>query len=181
MRQIDTPVQSPEVPHRHTSPQSLPLLPTDSEWNAPVETNVIALLCLVSPLELHPSMAQSPRAPPTAPANAVLDDAGLQAGLRSVHPAFGDLCTRVAGEVWGQPLIDQRTKALITVAIDVVNQGLTTESPFEAHIRMALKQGSSFNQIEELLLFLCVYAGFNKVCPAYSRLAAIRKAIEADA
>ena len=150
--------------------------------NAPVETNAAALLYFVNPLEPHPSLAQSP--PPTAPANAVLDDAGLQAGLNSVHPAFGDLCTRVAGELWGQLLIDQRTEALITVAIDVVNQGLTMQSPFEAHIRMALKQGSSFDQIKELLLFLCVhamYAGFNKVCPECSRLAAIRKVIEADA
>ena len=113
------------------------------------------------------------------PANAVLDDQDLQAGLRSVHPAFGDLCTRVAGEVWGQPLIDQRTKALITIAIDVVNQGLMPESPFEAHIRMALKQGSTFPQIEELLLFCCAYAGFNKAAPAFGRLSAIRKAIEA--
>jgi 4-carboxymuconolactone decarboxylase len=116
----------------------------------------------------------------TAPVNAVLDDPGLQAALCGVNPAFGDLCTRVAGEVWGQPLIDQRTKALITIAIDVVNQGLMPESPYEAHIRMALKQGVTFAQIEELLLFLCAYAGFNKVAPAYGRLSAIRRVIEAE-
>ena len=56
------------------------------------------------------------------PANAVLDDAGLQAGLAGINPQFGELCVRVAGEVWGKPLIDQRTKSLITIAIDVVNQ-----------------------------------------------------------
>jgi 4-carboxymuconolactone decarboxylase len=38
--------------------------------------------------------------------NAVLDDKELQQALRSIHPKFGDLCTRVAGEVWGLPLID---------------------------------------------------------------------------
>ena len=116
-----------------------------------------------------------------APENAVLDDPGLQDALCSVNPAFGDLCTRVAGEVWGHPLIDQRTKALITIAIDVVNQGLLPESPYDAHIRMALKQKASFAQIEELLLFLCAYAGFNKVAPAFVRLSAIRKEIEAEA
>ena len=120
-----------------------------------------------------------PMADSVTPTNAVLDDQDLQAGLRSVHPAFGDLCTRVAGEVWGHPLIDQRTKALITIALDVANQGLMPESPYEAHIRMALKQGSTFSQIEELLLFCCVYAGFNKVAPAFGRLSAIRKTIEA--
>ena len=118
--------------------------------------------------------------PSGAPANAVLDDAGLQDALRGVHPAFGDLCTRVAGEVWGKPLIDQPTKALITIAIDVVNQGLVPESPFEAHVRMALKQGVSFAQIEELLLFTCAYAGFNKAAPAFVRLSQIRERIEAE-
>jgi len=116
-----------------------------------------------------------------APANAVLDDHGLQQALTDVHPAFGDLCTRFGGEVWGQPLIDQGTKALITIAIDVINQGLMPESPYEAHIRMALKQGISFAQIEELLVFLCAYAGFNKVAPAFGRLSAIRQVIEAEA
>lgn len=119
--------------------------------------------------------------PAQPPHNAVLDDAGLQAALSSIHPDFGDLCTRVAGEVWGKPLIDQRTKALITIAIDVVNQAMVPESPFEAHVRMALKQGSSFAQIEELLLFTCAYAGFNKAAPAFARLAEIRSRIEAEA
>ena len=54
--------------------------------------------------------------------NAVLDDYELQAGLSSVNAKFGDFCTRVAGEAWGLPLIDQKTKALITIAVDVVNQ-----------------------------------------------------------
>lgn len=118
--------------------------------------------------------------PGSAPPNAVLNDTALQQALKNVHPAFGDLCTRVAGEVWGQPLIDQSTKALITIAIDVVNQGLSAESPFEAHVRMALKQGVSFDQIEELLLFTCAYAGFNKAAPAFVRLGEIRRRIEAE-
>ena len=94
--------------------------------------------------------------PDASPVNAVLDDHELQQGLRSIHPKFGDLCTKVAGEVWGTPLIDQATKALITIAIDVVNQGINGPgSPFEAHVRMAIKQGVSFDKIEELLLFTC--------------------------
>lgn len=117
----------------------------------------------------------------SSPANAVLDDPGLQQGLSSIHPKFGDLCTRVAGEVWGTPLIDQATKSLITIAIDVVNQGLNGPgSPFEAHIRMALKQGATFEQIEELLLFTCVYAGFNKAAAGFGKLAEIKQRIEAE-
>jgi 4-carboxymuconolactone decarboxylase len=116
-----------------------------------------------------------------APSNAVLDDPGLQAALMSIHPGFGDLCIRAAGEVWGTPHLSQRIKAFITIAIDVVNQGLDGPgSPFEAHIRMAVRQGATYDEIEELLLFTCVYAGFNKAAFAFGRWAEIRKKLEEE-
>lgn len=103
--------------------------------------------------------------------NAVLDDRELQQSLKSLNPKFGDFVTRVAGEAWGLPLIDQKTKALITIAIDVTNQGLgTSSSPIGAHIDMAVKQGATRDEIEELLLFLCPYAGFNKVAACFGAL-----------
>jgi 4-carboxymuconolactone decarboxylase len=103
--------------------------------------------------------------------NAVLDDEALQEGLSSINPKFGDFCTRVAGEVWGLPLIDQKTKALITVAIDVVNQDhVGAGNPFGAHVTMALQQGATRDEIEELLLFMCVYAGFNKAAGCFGML-----------
>ena len=119
--------------------------------------------------------------PDASPINAVLDDPDLQQGLSSINPKFGDLCTRVAGEVWGTPLIDQATKSMITIAIDVINQGLNGPgSPFEAHVRMAIKQGVSFEKIEELLLFTCAYAGFNKAAAGFGKLAEIKKRIESE-
>jgi 4-carboxymuconolactone decarboxylase len=101
--------------------------------------------------------------------NAVLDDFELQAGLSAVNPKFGDFCTRVAGEAWGQPLIDQKTKALITIAVDVVNQERPA-GPMAVHVDMARKQGATRAEIEELLLFMCVYAGFNKAAACFSVL-----------
>jgi 4-carboxymuconolactone decarboxylase len=103
--------------------------------------------------------------------NAVLDDLDLQAGLNGINPKFGDLCTRAAGEVWGLPLISQKLKALITIAIDVVNQDqVGPGNPYGAHVNMALKQGSNRDEIEEVLLFTCVYAGFNKAAGAFGCL-----------
>lgn len=103
--------------------------------------------------------------------NAVLDDPDLQAALISVNPKFGDFVIRVAGEAWGLPLIDQKTKALITIAVDVVNQSqYGPGSPFGAHVDMAMKQGATREEIEELLLFMCVYAGFNKVAGCFGAL-----------
>ena len=103
--------------------------------------------------------------------NAVLDDPELQAGLKSINPKFGDFCTRVAGEAWGLPLIDQKTKALITIAVDVVIQDqVGPGSPFGAHVHMALKQGATRAEIQEVLLFMCVYAGFNKAAGCFGVL-----------
>lgn len=100
--------------------------------------------------------------------NAVLDDRELQTALKNINPKFGDFVTRVAGEAWGLPLIDQKTKALITIAVDVVNQEqVGPGSPFAAHIQMAMKQGATKEEIEELLLFMCVYAGFNKAAGCF--------------
>ena len=97
--------------------------------------------------------------------NAVLGDPELLAGLSSIDPAYGDFVTRVAGEVWGKPLIDQKTKALIAVALDVANGGLEPV-PFGAHLGMAKKQGATDEELLELLLFCAVYTGFNKAVAA---------------
>jgi len=102
--------------------------------------------------------------------NAVLGDDELQVGLRSVNAKWGEFVIRSAGEVWGMPLIDQKTKAFITIAIDIVNCDLDSGSAFSTHINMARKQGATFEEIEELLLFLCVYTGFNKIAPAFNKL-----------
>ena len=110
--------------------------------------------------------------------NAVLDDKDLQAGLSGINAKFGDFVTRVAGEAWGLPLIDQKTKAFITIAVDVVNHTqIGPGSPFQAHVNMALKQGATYAEIEELLLFMSVYAGFNKSASCFVAL----KQIFADA
>ena len=103
--------------------------------------------------------------------NGVLDDQELQEGLKSINPKFGDFVIRVAGEAWGLPLIDQKTKALIAIAVDVVVQDqVGPGSPFAAHVNMAMKQGATRDEIEELLLFMCVYAGFNKVAGCFGVL-----------
>jgi 4-carboxymuconolactone decarboxylase len=103
--------------------------------------------------------------------NAVLDNPDLVARLKDINPKFGDFCARVAGEAWGLPLLDQKTKALITIAVDVVNQDqVGPGSPFGSHVQMALEQGATRGEIEEVLLFMCVYAGFNKAAGCFGAL-----------
>lgn len=95
--------------------------------------------------------------------NAVLDDQALIDGLKSINPVWGDLTVRTAGEVWGMPHLDQKTKALIAIAIDQMALNVTGEgNPFGAHVDMALKQGATYEELEELIVFASAYTGFNK-------------------
>lgn len=101
--------------------------------------------------------------------NSVLDNKELLDELNNINPKYGDFVTRVAGEAWGLPLIDQKTKALICITADVMNH-VGEGDPFSIHVDIALKQGATREEIEELLLFLCPYAGFNKVVGYFSIL-----------
>ena len=103
--------------------------------------------------------------------NAVLGDPELAENLRMIHRKWADFCISVAGEAWGLPLLDQKIKAFITIAVDVVNGNQTGPgAAFGAHVSMAVKQGATYDEIEELLLFMSVYAGFNKTAPAFGAL-----------
>ncbi|MCL1138571.1 carboxymuconolactone decarboxylase family protein [Shewanella pneumatophori] len=107
--------------------------------------------------------------------NAVLDDQALIDGLKSINSAWGDMTVRVAGEAWGLPLIDQKTKALICIAIDQMALNVTGEgNPFGAHVDMALKQGVTYAELEELIVFASAYTGFNKGATTMGALNKIR-------
>ncbi|MBU1105309.1 MAG: carboxymuconolactone decarboxylase family protein [Candidatus Riflebacteria bacterium] len=97
--------------------------------------------------------------------NAVLGDQELCAGLRALNADFGDLCIRASGEAYAKPLIPQKTKVMITLVVDIVEQ--IHGKPFENHLAMAVKQGITQAEMEELLLFMTIYAGFNKAGTYY--------------
>jgi len=84
---------------------------------------------------------------------------------------FTDFITQVTREADKFPRLDGKTKALIRLAADVANQDHRgSGSLFNAHLSMALKQGVTQAEIEELLTFLCVYTGFNKVAGCFGSL-----------
>ena len=53
--------------------------------------------------------------------------------------------------------------------LDVANQSIGSGTPFEAYICMAINQGATFEEIEELLLFTCAYFDFNKAAGAFAK------------
>lgn len=63
----------------------------------------------------------------------------------------------LAGEIWMRPVLDLRTRSLVTIAALAASgrpQGL------ELNVRMALNNGASRDEVIETLLHLAPYIGF---------------------
>jgi 4-carboxymuconolactone decarboxylase len=70
---------------------------------------------------------------------------------------FQDLITRYAwGEIWDRPGLDRRTRSAITLTA-LVARGQFDE--LELHIRAALRNGLTRDEIKEILLQSAIYCG----------------------
>jgi 4-carboxymuconolactone decarboxylase len=70
---------------------------------------------------------------------------------------FQELITRYAwGEVWSRPGIDRRMRSAITLTALVC---VRAEPELGMHVRAALRNGLSAEEIREVLLHSAVYAG----------------------
>jgi 4-carboxymuconolactone decarboxylase len=70
---------------------------------------------------------------------------------------FQDLITRYAwGEIWTRPGLPRRTRSLLTVGLMV---GLGRSEELRLHLRGALDNGVTREEIKEVLLHAAVYCG----------------------
>lgn len=70
---------------------------------------------------------------------------------------FQDFITRYAwGEVWSRPGLDRRTRSVATLAALVA---LRAEGEIVIHVRGALRNGLTPEEIKEVILHTAVYAG----------------------
>ena len=70
---------------------------------------------------------------------------------------FQDLITRYAwGEIWGRPGLDRRTRSAITITA-LVARGQLDE--LALHVRAALRNGLTPDEIKEVLLQSAIYCG----------------------
>ncbi len=70
---------------------------------------------------------------------------------------FQDLITRYAwGEIWARPGLDRRTRSCITITALVA---LGHFEELELHVRAALRNGLTPDEIKEVLLHTAVYCG----------------------
>lgn len=70
---------------------------------------------------------------------------------------FQELITRYAwGEIWSRPGLDRRARSLITVAMLVA---LGREEELAMHVRAALGNGVTPDELKEVLLQCAIYCG----------------------
>jgi 3-oxoadipate enol-lactonase/4-carboxymuconolactone decarboxylase len=90
----------------------------------------------------------------------VLGDEYVDRAIAQATPftaEFQDLVTRYAwGDIWSRPALDRRTRSCMTVAMLVA---LGQERELALHIRGALNNGVTRDEIKEVLLQTAVYCG----------------------
>lgn len=104
----------------------------------------------------------------------VLGDAHVDKAFADVTDftrPFQDLVTRFAwGEVWSRPGLDRRTRSCITLAILVA---LRAHGEIPLHVRAALRNGVTVDEISEVLLHAAVYAGMPAANAAFAIASAL--------
>jgi 4-carboxymuconolactone decarboxylase len=91
---------------------------------------------------------------------AVLGDTHVDRAIERTTPFtedFQDFITRYAwGEVWSRPGLDRRTRSIVTLTALVATG---REHELEMHVRAALANGLTPDEIGEVLLHCAVYCG----------------------
>jgi len=87
---------------------------------------------------------------------------------------FQDLITRYAwGEIWARPGLDRKTRSAITLtALTALNH----HEELAMHVRAALRNGLTADEIKEVLLQSAIYCGV----PAANRAFAIAQQVLAE-
>ena len=90
----------------------------------------------------------------------VLGDAYVDRAQSTATPLtkdFQDLITRYAwGEIWARPGLDRKTRSCITIAMTVA---LNRPEELALHLRGALHNGVTAEELREVLLQTAVYCG----------------------
>jgi 4-carboxymuconolactone decarboxylase len=91
---------------------------------------------------------------------AVLGDAHVDASLNNrneFNEEFQDLITRYAwGEIWSRPGLPRQTRSMLTLAMMVA---LNRPDELRMHLRAALNNGVTREEIREVLLQTAIYCG----------------------
>ena len=83
-------------------------------------------------------------------------DQAIESASEFTRP-LEDLVTRYCfGEIWNRPLLDRKTRSLLTLAIVAT---LNRPNQFKGHVKGAIRNGVTKEEIREVLLHTAIYAG----------------------
>ncbi len=89
-----------------------------------------------------------------------------EAGKDEVTADFQDFITRYAwGEIWDRPGLDRHSRSIATLAALVA---LGAENEIEMHVRAALRNGLTEDEIKEVILHTALYAGLPRANIAFA-------------
>jgi 4-carboxymuconolactone decarboxylase len=89
---------------------------------------------------------------------------------------FEELVTRYCfGDAWGRPGLDRKTRSLLTLAILTA---LSKPNQLKIHVRGALTNGATREEIREVLLHTAIYAGIPAGVEAFTAAAEVLGAAE---
>jgi 4-carboxymuconolactone decarboxylase len=112
---------------------------------------------------------------------AVLGDAHVDRAIERTTPftdAFQDLITRYAwGEIWSRPGLDRRTRSCITLTALVA---MGREHELEMHVRAALRNGLTPDEVGEVLLQCAVYCGVPAANGAFAIAQRVLESLEPE-
>lgn len=111
---------------------------------------------------------------------AVLGDVHVDRSLQTrneFNQEFQDLITRYAwGEIWTRPGLSRHARSLIVIATTVA---LNRTEEFRLHVRAALNNGVTREEIKEVLLQTAIYCGVPAANSAFHAAQAVFSEIDA--
>ncbi|HEY3049893.1 MAG TPA: carboxymuconolactone decarboxylase family protein [Polaromonas sp.] len=86
------------------------------------------------------------------------------------RPMQEHITAKAWGDVWQRPGLDLKTRSLITVAMLTA---LGKQHELKGHVRGALNNGASVNEIQEVLLHATIYCGVPAAVDAFRSAAEV--------
>jgi 4-carboxymuconolactone decarboxylase len=109
----------------------------------------------------------------------VLGSAYVDASLQNVDPFMVDFQKLVTeycwGDVWTRPGLDKRHPSMLNIAmLTALNRG----NELKLHLRGALNNGVTRDEIKEILLQTCIYCGIPAGLDAFKHAMAVFKEVD---
>jgi 4-carboxymuconolactone decarboxylase len=111
---------------------------------------------------------------------AVLGDAWVDKSLANVTPfnkEFQEFITRMAwGDIWTRPGLDRRMRSVGVLSTTIA---LGAWEEFRLHVRAAINNGLTQDEIKEVIIQSAIYSGVPKANHAFKEAGEVLKEIEA--